>query len=119
MLTHDLPLQPQFLSIQPPKQIKSNTVTSTHLTVGSLSAHFTLVLTVRGVAIRQPVDVWHLTLCVMVESGFHSALVTAVGGQSPHSIGSRSRQRRFCGVAEKRMEKKNGGDSPTAIYVRE
>lgn len=87
----------------------------------SLSAHFTQVLTVRGAAMRQPVDVWHLTLCVMVYSVFHSVLVTAVGGRLPHLIGSLSGQRCFCGVVEEEEngKRENRWDSPTAIHVRE
>lgn len=85
MLTHELPLGPRLRSIQQPNQIRSNTVSSTHLTVESLPAHFTQV---RGATMRQPVDVWHLTLSVMVYSVFHSVPVTVVGGRLLHLIGS-------------------------------
>lgn len=117
MLTHQLPLWPWLLSIQPPNQIRSNAVSSTHLTVESLSVHFTQALMVHSAAIRQPVDVWHLTLCVMVYSVFHYVLVTVVGGQLQHWIGSLRGQRYFCSVVKKKMEKKKKSLRFTNSYL--
>lgn len=69
-VTCDLPLWSQPLDIQPTKQIRGNSATSTHLTAESLFAHFTQVLTFHGAVIRPPVGAWRPTPCLTVWSVF-------------------------------------------------
>lgn len=118
-VTCDLPLWSQPLDIQPTKQIRGNSATSTHLTAESLFAHFTQVLTFHGAVIRPPVGAWRPTPCLTVWSVF--LFIHHCGGwpvATLHWFPKWTVILLWCCRNRKTQREQNCWDSPPEICVR-